>query len=192
MNTIEDSGIHTKECKLTRKEILAGGYKWREGLIPLSLSLHAKRRIEERVDGEFPIVPKICRITKENICSGRTKDGKHLSSVKIRLDYKKDKWMFLVICPGSGIVKTLFINYKNAKREQTIKEREGITEEICCIEEETFTEAGEFGGGGIDAFLYAKPMGSPAERETLLGMWWKDIWGKFIHILGPSSREERI
>lgn len=102
MNTYEGSDTVIKGYSLTRKEIIDGGFRWREGLIKLSLSKHAKRRTEERVEGEFPIIPTVCRITKGNICSGRTKDGKTLNSVKVRLEYKRDKWMFLVICPWSG------------------------------------------------------------------------------------------
>ena len=138
--------MDTKGYNLSRKEILNGGYKWREGLITLKLSKHAQRRVEERILGELVIVPSICRITKENICSGRSKDGKSLTSVKIRLDYKKDQWMYLVICPWTGIVKTLYINYKNAKKEREARERQGIKEGECCIEEEYYEEKGEISG----------------------------------------------
>ncbi len=139
---------------LNRKEVLEGGYEYRTGLIPLILSKHAIRRIAERIDGEFIIVPSVARITKENICSGRTKDGKFLTNIKIRLDYKRDKWMYLVICPSSGVVKTLYINYKDAKKENEARERQGIEEEQACCEE-AFSEeeaqkyrADEYGEGG--------------------------------------------
>ena len=132
--------MDTKGYNLSRKEILNGGYKWREGLITLKLSKHAQRRVEERILGELVIVPSMCRITKENLCSGRSGDGKSLTSVKIRLNYKKDQWMFLVICPWTGVVKTLYINYKNAKKEREARERQGIKEGECCVEEEYYEE----------------------------------------------------
>jgi len=140
---MEQTGI-----KLSRKEVI-DGYKWREGLIPLVLSKHAQRRIEERVEGEFIIVPTVVRITKQNICSGRSKDGKKLSSVKIRLDYKNDKWMFLVVCPNSGVVKTLYINYKDAKKEQAARQRQGIEEGECCVEENYVEEGKAQDNGAI-------------------------------------------
>lgn len=138
--------MDTKGYNLSRKEILNGGYKWREGLITLKLSKHAQRRVEERILGELVIVPSMCRITKENLCSGRSGDGKSLTSVKIRLNYKKDQWMFLVICPWTGVVKTLYINYKNAKKEREARERQGIKEGECCVEEEYHEEKGEISG----------------------------------------------
>lgn len=152
MNSPVDLVMDTKGYNLTRKEII-DGYKWREGLIPLRLSKHAQRRIEERILGEFVIVPSICRITEGNICSGRSKDGKSLSSVKIRLDYKKDQWMYLVICPWTGVVKTLYINYKNAKKEREARERQGIKERECCVEEGYYEEKGEI--SGTDSFREA-------------------------------------
>lgn len=174
---------------ISRKDILAN-YKWREGLIPLSLSKHAKRRVEERVDGEFPIVPTVVRITRNNICSGRGK-GKKLTSVKIRLDYKTDKWMYLVICPNSGVVKTLYINYKDAKKNPFKKDE-------CCSEEDSLKEETQVSGDnfegerreGWNAAILSESVGEASSKETLLGMWWKNIWGKFHHILGPSTREK--
>ena len=183
----------------SRKEVIEK-FRWREGLIPLSLSKHAQRRIEERVDGEFPIVPTMCRITRENICSGRSKDGQRLSSVKIRLDYKKDKWMFLVICPSSGVVKTLYINFKDAKKERALKKKYEIKEE-CCIEEPYYDEkvpnkeeteecranAGGEGGRGYNETFYANSVGETSYNQKVLGMWWKNLWRQFNNLLGPSS-----
>ena len=106
-----------------RREILEGNWKYRKDLIPLIFSLHAKKRMEERVEGQFMVVPTMARITKENICSGQA-IGDKLRAVKIRLDYSRHNWMFLVICPSSGVVKTLYIDGKKKapKKEQNSEE----------------------------------------------------------------------
>jgi len=172
---------HTQGYKLSRKEII-DKYRWREGLIPLSLSKHAKRRVEERVDGEFPIVPTMVRITEKNICSGRSDNGKKLSSVKIRLDYKNDKWMYLVICPNSGVVKTLYINYKDAKKNAFTK---GQVIETCCEEGDTNTGETSFKDVGIlSEFVAEAP-----RKETLLELWVCYIWRELLSLLGPSTRK---
>ncbi len=160
-----------EEIKVTRKDII-DGYKWREGLIPLSLSNHAKKRAEERVDGEFPIVPKIVRITKNNICSGRAR-GKKLTNIKIRLDYKNDKWMYLVICPNSGVVKTLYVNYKDAKKNTFKKKSYHV--ETCCEEEDINKDVG----------ILPNVVAETPKRKTLLELWCENIRRKFFSILGP-------
>jgi len=183
----------------SRKEVIEK-FRWREGLISLQLSKHCLRRIEERVDGEFPIVPTMVRITKDNICSGRSQDGKKLSSVKIRLDYKRDKWMFLVICPFSGVVKTLYINYKDAKKEKAARERQGIKEDTACCEEEYYEkvshqeetkecreDTGREGRGDYNETFYANPVGETSYNQKMLGMWWKNLWRQFNNLLGPSA-----
>lgn len=101
--------------KVYRKDII-GKIKYREGLIPLSYSNHAKQRLRERVDGELIVAPTVVRVTENNLSSGETKDGHRLTEACIRLDYKKDKWMFLVVRLGSGLVKTLWINDKKARK----------------------------------------------------------------------------
>lgn len=162
--------------KLTRKEII-NNWKWREGMIPLLLSNHAKRRVEERMLGEFIIVPTVCRITKNNICSGRTLDGKKLSNIKIRLEYTKDKWLYLVICPGNGVVKTLYINYKDDKknapfeRDKTVKKGEG-TEEECC-EDEGAIITGTAGEGWNEGIVLRD---LEEERSSFRNFW--GIFGK--------------
>ena len=163
MNTMRDLDMSTKEY--SKREVISN-FKWRKGLIPLRLSNHAKRRVEERILGEFVIVPTVCRITENNICSGRSKDGKKLISVKIRLEYTKDKWLYLVVCPDSGVVKTLFLNYKDAKKEKASKERQGI-EKGCCVKEKA-TE-GNFEIKGFDSLGAAMeliPGDMEGEKET--------------------------
>lgn len=164
--------------KLTKEEILKG-YKWRGGLIPLTLSKHAQRRVEERVDGEFPIVPTMLRITEKNICSGRA-NGKRLISVKVKIDYKTDKWMYLIVCPNSGVVKTLYINYKDAKKN-TFKEGDKAVE--ACCEENTLTGETSFKDVGILSTI----MGETPKKENMLELWVCNIWRELLSILGPSS-----
>lgn len=185
---MENMDTYTKGYNIPRKEVVER-FKWREGLIPLSLSNHAQRRVKERMLGEFIIVPTMCRITKENICSGRSKDGKHLSSVKIRLEYKKDMWLYLVVCPGSGVVKTLFINAK----KNTYKERE------CCIEEDILEEKTQITGDnfererrtGENVGILSNAMGQ-TKKKNMLELWLSHIWRKSKYLLGPSSGEESI
>jgi len=176
---------------ISRKEILSGDYKWRGDLIPLVLSKHARRRVEERIDGEFIIVPSVARITKENICSGREKGG-YLTNVKIRLDYKRDKWMFLVICPATGVVKTLYINYKDAKKEEAARKKQGI-EEGCCVEipyyeeenkgkaQDTGTIISPEGRTGKTMEVFHANMGETQERGRETSF--RNLWG----ILGSNA-----
>lgn len=174
--------------KLTRQEVLKG-YKWKEGLINLSLSNHCRRRIEERVDGEFPIVPTMVRITEKNICSGRAK-GKKLTSVKIRLDYKSDKWMYLIICPWSGVVKTLYINYKDVKKNAPFKGLKASQEEEVCCEEEAIKEKTQIQGDNFERERRAgeNVQDVPRDMGKTQGFWekffrsiWKaHIWGMLI------------
>lgn len=179
MSITTDLGTPTQSNNISRKEVLKA-YKWREGLIPLSLSNHALRRIEERVDGEFPIIPTVVRITRNNICSGRSKDGKKLTSVKLRLDYKRDKWMYLVICPNSGVVKTLYINYKDAKKEAVSRKKQGIKEkEACC--EEAYN-----GGDGTEQ------SGEPENEGLLSGNMGREKISKWKQLLGNIRRLARV
>lgn len=177
MNTTLDLDTHLKEY--SRKEII-GGMKWRKGLIPLIMSEHAKRRISERILGEFMVVPSVIRITENNICSGKGRNGK-LSSIKIRLDYSKDKWMFIVVCPNSGVVKTLYINYKDAKKEKALR-KEANEKENCCIEEtENFRTIlpGEGGRNENEEILHGNMEGEGIPRwKTLLRNFWRTIRGR--------------
>lgn len=104
--------------RVYRKDIV-GKMKYRQGFIPLLYSQHAKERLQERVEGELIVAPTTVQITDRNIYSGETKDNKKLTQACIRLDYKKDKWMFLVVILGSGIVKSLWINDKKARKIRT-------------------------------------------------------------------------
>lgn len=179
MNTMRDLDMYTKEYN--RREVISN-FKWRKGLIPLRLSNHAKRRVEERILGEFVIVPTVCRITENNICSGRSKDGKKLISVKIRLEYTKDKWLYLVVCPDSGVVKTLFLNYKDAKKEKASRERQGIEEECCeeiGVEQKQFE--GRFDVFGATMELIPRDMGG--EKETR----WEKLFRNIRRILRKGA-----
>ncbi len=95
--------------RVYRKEII-GKIKYRQGFISLLYSDHAKERLLERVDGELIVAPTVVQITDNNIYSGETYDNKKLTQACIRLDYKQDKWMFLVVVLGNGVVKSLWIN----------------------------------------------------------------------------------
>jgi len=56
------------------------------------------------------------RVTKENIHSGKTEDGKTLKSVVVRLKYSPTKYIFLVFNPFDGGLKTLWFRERRHKR----------------------------------------------------------------------------
>lgn len=169
--------------KLTRKEVIEN-YKWKEGLLDLRLSNHCRRRIEERVDGEFPIVPTMVRITEKNICSGRAK-GKKLTSVKIRLDYKADKWMYLIICPWSGVVKTLYINYKDVKKNSPFKGLKTSQEEEICCEEEAIKEKTQITGDNFERERRAGENVQDVSRNMVgKAGWWTKLFRNLWKMAG--------
>lgn len=105
--------------RLSRKEIVAGEYKWREGLIPLLYSKHANKRLEERVNGELVVFPTVVRITMDNLYNGSVRNEKILIEACVRIDYKRDKWMFIALNIRSGVVKSIWIDEKRTKSKTT-------------------------------------------------------------------------
>lgn len=121
---------------LGRKEVLKGNYTYRKDLIPLKYSQHAQERLEERVEGELIVAPTMVRISNNNIYGG-VKKGKRLVEVVVRLDYKKDKWMFLAIVVAHGIVKTVWIN---DKRKRTNRKAEEVRDEVGDVQKDMESE----------------------------------------------------
>jgi hypothetical protein len=93
--------------KLCRSELLGGAYQWPGHWIQLRWSAHARKAIEERGLAQNSI-PTVVRISKDNIYSGRTEDGKTLNSVVIGLKYSYRRFLFLALDPVTGTLKTLW------------------------------------------------------------------------------------
>lgn len=93
--------------KLTRTQLLKGKYLYPTDLISLRPTNHFNNRIEERGVGLFCIPTKV-RITPNNIYSGKTYDGKRLSSVVVRLKYSSREYLFICFNPWDAAAKSLW------------------------------------------------------------------------------------
>ena len=80
-------------------------------LVKLIPTKHFIERLEERGLG-LNCIPTVVRVTKDNIHSGKTKNGVYLNSVVIRLDYTIKKYIFLAFNPNDGALKTLWFKEK--------------------------------------------------------------------------------
>ena len=118
--------------RVYKRELKNKKISYRKGLIPLTYSDHAKERLKERVNGELIVAPTVLRVTDQNIFSGELyKNSTKLKEVCVKLDYKHDKWMFIVVVLNNGVVKTIWINDKKRK----IREKVGSIQEDLEREE---------------------------------------------------------
>ena len=101
---------------LSRKDILNGDYKYPDSLIKLKPTRHFQQRIKER-DGGLSCLPSYVRVTKDNIHSGKTKDGIHLNSVVVRLKYTSDKFLFIALNPYDGGAKSFW--FRKIEKNET-------------------------------------------------------------------------
>lgn len=131
--------------RLNRNEIISKKLKWREGLIPLSYSRHAKARLSERVDGELLVAPTVLRVTEDNLYNGSiiNTESTRLKEACVRLDYKQDKWMFVALVLGNGLVKSLWIESKFKKNDRKTEE---LREEVGIISEDLVKEIPQIPG----------------------------------------------
>lgn len=93
--------------ELTRTQILKGSITYPSELVKLIPTKHFIARLEERGLG-LDCIPTVVRVTKDNIHSGKTEDGKILNSVVVRLKYSTTKNIFLAFNPYDGGLKTLW------------------------------------------------------------------------------------
>lgn len=100
--------------ELTRTQILKGNFIYPSDLVKLYPTKHFIERLEQRGIG-IDCIPTLVRVTKDNIHSAKTEDGKQLTSVVVRLVYNKTKFIFLAFNPFDGAVKTLWFRDKNKK-----------------------------------------------------------------------------
>ena len=80
-------------------------------MVKLYPTKHFTERLEERGLG-MDCIPTLVRVTKDNIHSAKTEDGKRLSSVVVRLTYNTSKYLFLAFSPLDGGLKTLWFRDK--------------------------------------------------------------------------------
>lgn len=113
--------------EVSRKQILKNNIYFKEGWMELIYSKHAIERLNERLRGSIQVYPKQVNISKLNINRGYTYDGKKLHKVIIRLEFKRDEWIFLVIIPNKRLVKSLWFSFKKYDRKTNrIRETVGI------------------------------------------------------------------
>jgi hypothetical protein len=103
-----------EERFLTRSEVLDEGFLYPEKEITLIPTKHFWDRLEER--GSLLYFPNPVQVTRENIHSGKTRDGKTLHSVVIRLDYGS-KCIYLCFNPYDSGLKSVCFNDKFVKKE---------------------------------------------------------------------------
>lgn len=96
---------------LNRTQILNKKFFYPKGLIKLSYTKHFLDRLFERRVG-IECIPTLVRITENNIHSGKTRNGKSLSSVVIRLFYKRNLDMYICFNPFDGGAKTIWFEKK--------------------------------------------------------------------------------
>lgn len=99
--------------ELTRTQIVTGNYTYPSDLVKLIPTKHFISRLEERGLG-LDVIPTVVRVTKDNIHSGKTEDGKILKSVVVRLKYNHRSYIFLAFNPNDGGLKTLWFRERRA------------------------------------------------------------------------------
>lgn len=93
--------------ELTRTQILKGNYLYPEKSITLDPTNHVFDRMLDRglrIDN----LPTKVKVTKDNIHSAKTLDGKHLTSVVIRIRYSMYQYLFLCMNPYDGGLKSMW------------------------------------------------------------------------------------
>ncbi len=105
---------------LTRRQLVEGNYVYPNSLIKLKPTKHFIERLEERGLG-IDCIPTLVRVTKDNIHSGKTDNGRELRSVVVRLKYNSTKYIFLCFNPFDGAVKTLWFMDRNKSSQKSTK-----------------------------------------------------------------------
>lgn len=118
-------------AEYSRKQILESRMEFREGWMSLVYSQHAMRRLRERLRGNVEVYPQSINISKLNINRGYSFNGRYLHKVVIRLEFKRDEWIFLVILPKHRLVKSLWFQFKeNNPMKQETKEQWDLFQEV--------------------------------------------------------------
>lgn len=114
---------------LTRTEILRNKYKYPSDFVNLIYTNHFKERLSERGLG-LECIPKIVRVTENNIHSGKTNDEVHLCSVVVRLEYSTSKYLFIAFNPFDGGCKTLWFRKRKRDHGNTTRNRRSFEQTI--------------------------------------------------------------
>ncbi len=102
---------------LTRTQLLTGSYIYPTELVKLVPTKHFVDRLNERGIG-VDCIPTMVRVTKDNIHSGKTDNGKNLRSVVVRLKYTSSRYLFLCFNPIDGGLKTLWFRDKRFNKRK--------------------------------------------------------------------------
>lgn len=97
---------------LNKNQILDMDLTYPSKLVRLIPTHHFRKRLEERGIG-LTCIPQYVRVTPQNIHSGKTKDGKKLISVAIKLHYSTLYDLYLSFNPFDGALKTMWFRKKN-------------------------------------------------------------------------------
>lgn len=105
--------------KLTKDEIKQ--YQWPDDFIRVWPTVHSINRLTERGLG-LEFIPNYVKMTPTNVHAAEMNDSNKLKSVVIKLLYGRYKWLFLVINPRDGAIKTIWfrdrkVNYGNRRIE---------------------------------------------------------------------------
>lgn len=100
--------------ELTRKQILEGKYEYPKGYITIKPTNHYLERLEERGIG-LACVPWTVKVTKDNIYSGKTWDGKNLTSVVIKLKFSRWEDVFICLNPFDCGGKSIWFKEKRSR-----------------------------------------------------------------------------
>lgn len=100
---------------LTRTQILKGDYVYPSEMVKLRMSKHFIQRLEERSVG-LACIPSMVRVTKDNIHSAKTEEGKELTSVVVRIKYSSSQYLFLCFNPFDGQLKTLWFRRRDGRQ----------------------------------------------------------------------------
>ena len=103
-----------KKIREVRKdEIVEKKYQYRKDYFQLDYSKHALDRIRERTNGGLLLYPRNIRITEQNIVKGLIQEGRnYLFKVVIKLEFKKDTDIYLVIIPAIPLCQTVYFDKK--------------------------------------------------------------------------------
>lgn len=101
--------------EISRTELVNGNFVFPSEMVKLVPTKHFIDRLEERGIG-LDCIPTIVRVTKDNLHSAKTEDGKILYSVVVRLKYSSTKYIFLAFNPIDGALKTLWFKDRYGNR----------------------------------------------------------------------------
>src|SRR5690349_14671795 len=127
-----------------RKKILEDKMFFKRGWLDIRYSQHAKERLKQRLRGSIILFPHKVNISDLNIYKGYSVDGKYLYKVIIRMEYKTADWMYLVILPDKGLVKSVWFEEKGKRRRALANA--GNVEGVGSSEEVSILPSKDMGG----------------------------------------------